>query len=134
MATWDDVERLALAMPLVEERADGGFDGWRTWKITGDKGRGVVWERPMRDSDLRDLGDAAPTGEIVAVRTPDFETKAARIAEIPACFDIPHFAKFTGLLVLLEEIPVDDLRELIEESWLSVAPKRAAKEWLALRT
>ena len=34
MATWDDVERIALSLPLVEERADGGFDGWRTWKIS----------------------------------------------------------------------------------------------------
>ncbi len=131
MATWDDVERIALSLPLVEERAEGGFDGWRTWKITGDKGRGVVWERPMRPSDLRDLGDAAPTGESIAVRTPSFEVKAARIAEIPACFDIPHFAKYTGLLVLLDEIDVDDLQELIEDSWATVAPKRAVKEWRA---
>lgn len=131
MATWDDVERIALSLPLVEERTGGGFDGWRTWKITGDKGRGVVWERPMRPSDLRDLGDSAPTGESIAVRTPSFETKAARLAEIAACFDIPHFAKYTGLLVLLDDVDVDDLRELIEDSWESVAPKRAVKEWRA---
>ncbi len=131
MATWDDVERIALSLPLVEERTGGGFDGWRTWKITGDKGRGVVWERPMRSSDLRDLGDSAPTGESIAVRTPSFETKAARLAEIAACFDIPHFAKYTGLLVLLDDVDVDDLRELIEDSWESVAPKRAVKEWRA---
>jgi hypothetical protein len=131
MATWSDVEQIALALPLVEERADGGYDGWRTWKISGAKGRGVVWERPMRPSDLRDLGDAAPSGEIVAVRTPSFDVKQERIAEIPACFDIPHFAKVTGLLVLLDEIDVDDLRELIEDSWATVAPKRAVKEWQA---
>jgi len=133
MATWDDVERIALALPLVEERADGGFEGWRTWKITGDKGRQVVWERPMRESDLRVLGDAAPVGESIAVRTPDFETKAARLAEIDACFDIPHFATYTGVLVILEDVDVADLQELIEESWLVVAPKRAAKAWLAAR-
>ena len=131
MATWDDVERLAMAMPLVEERAEGGFDGWRTWKITGAKGRQVVWERPMRPADLRDLGDAAPQGEIIAVRVPDMETKAARLAEIDACFDIPHFARFTGVLVLLDEVDLDDLTELIEESWLTVAPAKARKEWLA---
>ena len=131
MATWDDVERLAMAMPLVEERAAGGFDGWRTWKITGPKGRQVVWERPMRPADLRDLGDAAPTGESLAVRVPDMETKAQRLAEIDACFDIPHFSRFTGVLVLLDPIDVDDLAELIEESWLAVAPAKARKEWLA---
>jgi len=132
MATWSEVEEIALSLPLVEEVA-GGHDGWRTWKIAGDKGRQVVWERPMRASDLRDLGDAAPTGESVAVRVPDMETKAARLAEIDACFDIPHFARFTGVLVLLEEIDVDDLEELVQESWLAVAPKRAAKAWLEQR-
>lgn len=132
MATWDDVERIALALPLVEE-AVGGLDGWRVWKLAGDKGRQVVWERPMRASDLRDLGDAAPTGESIAVRVPDMETKQQRIAEIPACFDIPHFAKYTGLLVLLDEVDVEDLEELVQESWLAVAPKRAAKAWLEQR-
>jgi hypothetical protein len=133
MATWADVERIVLSLPLVEERAEGGYDGWRTWKIAGAKGRQVVWERPMRPADLRDLGDAAPTGESIAVRVPDLETKALRLAEIPACFDIPHFARFSGLLVLLDEVDVADLAELIEESWVCVAPKRAVTEWLARR-
>ena len=128
MATWEDVEGIAMSLPLVEESV-GGFDGWRTWKITGAKGRQVVWERPMRPADVRALGDAAPTKESIAVRVPDFETKAARIAEIPACFDIPHFANYTGVLVLLDEVDVDDLRELVEDSWLFVAPKRAVTEW-----
>jgi hypothetical protein len=128
MATWEDVERIALALPLVDEVV-GGFDGWRTWKITGAKGRQVVWERPMRPSDLRDLGDAAPTGESIAVRVPDMDTKQQRLAEIDACFDIPHFATFTGVLVLLDEIDVVDLEELVHGSWLAVAPKRAARAW-----
>jgi len=132
MATWDDVERIALELPLVEETVSG-FDGWRAWKLAGDKGRQVVWERPMRASDLRDLGDAAPTGESIAVRVADMETKQQRIAEIEACFDIPHFARYTAVLVLLDEVDVADLEELVHESWLSVAPKRAVKAWLAER-
>jgi hypothetical protein len=133
MATWADVERVASALPLVEEKSEGGFDGWRTWKITGAKGRGVVWERPMRPADLRDLGDDVPTGETIAVRVPDMETKQARLAELRACVDLPHFARYTYLLVQLEDVDVEDLTELIEESWMTVAPKRAVKEWLAER-
>lgn len=133
MATWADVERIASSLPVVEEKAEGGFDGWRTWKIAGAKGRGVVWERPLRPSDHRDLGDAAPVGETIALRVPDMETKAARLAEIPAVVDIPHFARYSYVLVLLDQIDVEDLTELIEESWVSVAPKRAVKEWLAER-
>lgn len=134
MATWEDVERIALSLPLVHEKDAGtGFEGWRVWKIEGASGRQVVWERPMRPSDLKVLGDAAPTKESIAVRVPDFETKAQRIAEIGACFDIPHFSTYTGVLVILEDVDVADLQELVEDSWLVVAPKRAAKAWLADR-
>ncbi|MGD9955406.1 MAG: MmcQ/YjbR family DNA-binding protein [Candidatus Nanopelagicales bacterium] len=134
MATWEDVERIALSLPLVHEKDAGtGFEGWRVWKIEGSTGKQVVWERPMRPSDLKVLGNAAPTKESIAVRTPDFETKAQRIAEIDAAFDIPHFSTYTGLLVILDEVSVEDLQELVEESWLTVAPKRAAKAWLAER-
>jgi hypothetical protein len=132
MATWDDVERIAGSLPLVEESVEKR-EGWRVWKVTGARGRQVVWERPMRPSDLRDLGDAAPTGESIAVRTPDMETKQLRISEIGACFDIPHFARYSGLLVKLDEVGVEDLEELIEESWLAVAPRRAVTEWLRTR-
>ena len=83
--------------------------------------------------DFHHGGRGADRAKHIAVRTPDFETKAARLAEIDACFDIPHFAKYTGVLVLLDAVSVDELSELVEESWLTVAPKRAAKAWLAER-
>lgn len=133
MATWEDVERIALSLPLVHEKDAGtGFEGWRVWKIEGALGRQVVWERPMRPAKGRRARllrprRASPSG------APDFETKAQRIAEIDACFDIPHFATYTGVLRRLEDVDVADLQELIEESWLVVAPKRAAKAWLAAR-
>jgi hypothetical protein len=130
VATWEDVEASALRLPLVEETV-GRTDGWRVWKIAGGKGRQVVWERPMRASDLRVLGDAAPSGESIAVRVADMDAKRARLAEFDACFDIPHFAAYTAVLIRLDEIDAGDLRELVEEAWLAVAPARVAKQWLA---
>ena len=42
MATWDDVARIALALPeTTEEQAWGN----RHWKV---RGKGFVWERPLR--------------------------------------------------------------------------------------
>jgi hypothetical protein len=132
VATWSELESIALSLPLVEEVV-GGHGGWRTWKITGAKGRQVVWERPLGENDLRQLGAGAPTGETIALRVADLHAKRARLDEFDACFDIPHFATFSGLLVLLDEIDVDDLRELVDDSWLAVAPRRAAAAWLAAR-
>lgn len=45
MASWDDVRRIALALPEASERARR--DGLRFWEV---KGKGFVWERPLRAS------------------------------------------------------------------------------------
>ena len=54
MASLDDVRRLALALPEVEERLSHGSPAWFV-------GRGgmFVWDRPLRGSDLDHLGDVA---------------------------------------------------------------------------
>jgi hypothetical protein len=91
-----------------------------------------VWERPLRRGDLEALGAEAPDGPIVAARVPDPGAKEALIAEDPAVyFTTPHFNGYPAILVRLEKITVPELEELLVEAWLSRAPKRLAKEYLA---
>jgi hypothetical protein len=45
MATWDDVRRLALALPETSER---GSRGLRQWRV---RDKLFVWERPLRKRD-----------------------------------------------------------------------------------
>ncbi|MET0238045.1 MAG: MmcQ/YjbR family DNA-binding protein [Kibdelosporangium sp.] len=126
MATWDDVRRIALALPLAEEHAShGGLPHWRV------KDKGFVWERPLRKSDLAALGDSAPDGPILGVRVADVGVKEALLAEDPAVyFTTPHFDGFPAILVRLAEIEVPELTELVVEAWLDRAPKKVAKEYL----
>jgi hypothetical protein len=126
MATWDDVRRIALALPQtsVRERRDGTLH-----LVVADKL--FVWERPLRKSDLAALGAQAPTGPILGVRTVDLEAKQALLADDPAVFfTIPHFDGYAGVLVRLEEIAVDELEQLTFDAWLARAPKRVAKAYL----
>jgi hypothetical protein len=124
MATWDDVRRLALALPETTER-----DGDRNWRV---KDKGFAWERPLRKADHEALGDAAPTGPILGVRVADVGVKEALLAEEPAVyFTTPHFDGYPAILVRLGAITVPDLAELLEEAWLVQAPKRLAKAYLA---
>jgi hypothetical protein len=44
-------------------------------------------------------------------------------------FTTPHFDGYPAILVQLERIAVEDLRELLVEAWLSRAPKRLAEEY-----
>jgi hypothetical protein len=128
MATWDDVERIALGLPeTTEEQAWGN----RHWKV---RGKGFVWERPLRKSDLKALGDAAPEGPILGARVEHLVAKEALLQDPSGVFfTIPHFDGYPAVLVLLDEIDLDGLDEVIVEAWLCRAPKRVADAYLANR-
>lgn len=130
MATRADLEELALAMPeAVEEPSYGN----RAWKV---RKKLIVWERPLRQKEVEQLGDAAPPEDapIVGVRVPDEEAKAALLASEPEIyFTTPHFDGHLSVLILLDRIPRADLEEAIVEAWLMQAPKRLAAAYLAER-
>ena len=127
MSTWEDVSRIALALPETVEQSSG--DGLLAWRV---KDKTFAWERPLRRSDLKALGDAAPEGPILAARVPDLGAKEALLAEAGGVyFTTPHFNGYPAILVRLAEIVVPDLEELLVEAWLDRAPKRLAKEYLA---
>jgi hypothetical protein len=126
MATWDDVRRLALALPQATEVSSR--DGLPAWSVNG---KSFAWERPLRRGDLQALGDAAPEGPILAARVPDLGAKEALLADDPdVYFTTPHFNGFPAILVRLDRVPVPDLEELLVEAWLARAPKRLAAGYL----
>jgi hypothetical protein len=125
MATWDDVRRLALALPGVEEDERWGTAAWRI------RDKVFVWERPLRQSDLKALGDAAPQGPILGARVEHEGAKQALLADPSgAFFTTPHFDGYPAILVQLDVIEVPDLEEVVTEAWLLRAPKRLAKEFM----
>jgi hypothetical protein len=125
MATWDDVARLALALPETHE---GTTFGNRSWKV---KDKSFVWERPLRQSDHAALGADAPDGPILGARVEHEGAKQALLADDPAVlFTTPHFDGYPAVLVRLDAIALDELQELVTEAWLVQAPKRVAKAYL----
>ena len=125
MGSWEDVRRIALDLPETTERSSHGHASWRV------RDKLFVWERPLRQSDLRALGDAAPTGPILGARMEHLGAKEAILADEPdVYFTTPHFDGYPAVLVRLDAISVADLEELIIEAWLVQAPKRLAKEYI----
>ena len=128
MGTWDDVRRLALALPETSERSSRGLAQW----LVRDKL--FVWERPLRKADLAALGDAAPGGPILGARVEHLVAKEALLADDPGVFfTTPHFDGYPAILVRLDRIPAADLEEVIVEAWLARAPKRLADAYLGER-
>lgn len=125
MASWDDVRRIALELPETSEEVSRDLRHWRV------KDKGFVWERPLRRADLEALGDAAPDGPILGARVEHLVAKEALLADDPSVFfTTPHFDGYPAVLVRLERIGLEDLREVIVEAWLARAPKRLAEAYL----
>lgn len=110
MASWSDVRRIALGLPGASEGTAFGSAAWSANKKL------LVWERPLRKSDLAALGGKAPKGPILGVRTADLEMKDVLLASDPKIFFTTPRRK--------------RLRDVIEEAWLSRAGKRGVMEYL----
>jgi len=127
VADWNDVRRIVAALPETHEGQHKS--GHLTWSV---KDKSLAWERPLRKGDLAALGDAAPAGEILAVRVPDLSAKEALLADNDgALFTIPHFDNHPAVLVEMDTVDVGELEELIVEAWLSRAPTKLVQAFLA---
>ena len=125
MAGWEDVRRLALALPEADERERRGVAQWRV------REKLFVWERPLRAGEVEELGAAAPDGPILGARVEHLGAKEALLADDPSVyFTTGHFKGYPAVLVRLERIAVDELEELIVEAWLARAPKTLARRYL----
>lgn len=128
MPTFDDVRRIALALPETSERPAWGNAAWRV------RDKSFVWERPLRRSDREALGDAAPDGPILGAGVEHLGAKEALLASEPdVYFTTPHFDGYAAVLVRLDAIALDELEELIAEAWLNRAPRRLAQAFLDAR-
>jgi hypothetical protein len=125
VATWADVRRIALELP---ETSEGISRDLRQWRV---KDKGFVWERPLRRADLEALGPDAPKGPILGARVEHLVAKEALLADDPSVFfTTPHFDGYPAVLVRLDRIGIEDLREVIVEAWLARAPKRLAQAYI----
>jgi hypothetical protein len=125
MASWEDVQRIALGLPETGERASRGLRQWRV----SDKL--FVWERPLREKEIASLGASAPDGPVLAARVEHLVAKEALLADdARVFFTTPHFDGYPAILVRLERIALEDLSELVTEAWLARAPKHLVKAYL----
>jgi hypothetical protein len=128
VTVWDDVRQIALDLPETSERVSRELRQWRV------KDKLFVWDRPLRKADLAALGDGAPDGPILGAYVEHLVAKEALLAdESGVFFTTPHFDGYPMVLVQLDRIGPDDLREVIVEAWLVRAPARLVRQYLDTR-
>ena len=124
MADWDDVARVALALPGTSERTSAS--GRRRWLV---RGKTFLRERPLHRTDLDELGADAPEGPVVVASVPDEGAKAALLAAEPGVyFTTSHFDGWAAVLCRLDRLDEISLTELAGEAWAARAPRRLVAE------
>ena len=127
MQTFDNVAALAGELPEVTESTEK-HRGHRTWEVGG---KAFAWERPFSKADVKRFGDQTPpAGPILAIRTADLAEKEAILAAgTDGFFTISHFDGYSAVLVQLDLVTPEALREALVDGWLAVAPRPLADRY-----
>ena len=126
MATWDDVRQIARDLPGAVEDTRGRTTAWRVG------GKAFAWERLLRRGEREHLGDAAPDGPALGLRTAGPEAVDALVAARPGVFfTVAGYGVHPMVLLHVERAGFDDLDEAITDAWLSRAPRRLTVPFLA---
>jgi hypothetical protein len=118
MATWDDACAILRELPGVEIAAPGDE---RVARVRGSRLAFVAENERSRPPGFG-------TDEVLAVRT-EYPTRAALVAEDPDRYAVtPHYETYPAVLVRLQALSVEELRELLTDGWRLIAPKRLARQ------
>ncbi|MGZ8762545.1 MAG: MmcQ/YjbR family DNA-binding protein [Acidimicrobiia bacterium] len=110
MVTTADVRRVALSLPATTEKPSYGTPGFRV--------KAKLFAR------IREEGD------VLVVWCADVAEKEALIASQPATFfTTPHYDGHPTVLERLGAVDVDELAEVLTESWRIRAPKKLREEF-----
>jgi hypothetical protein len=126
VATWDDVRRLTGDLPGTVEESGGRTTSWRV----GSKP--YAWERLLRRGERESLGDDAPDGPALGLRTADPGVVDALVASRPDLyFTVAGYGVHPMVLLRVERASFEDLDEALTEAWLCRAPKRLREAFLS---
>jgi hypothetical protein len=113
MADADDVRHLALALPHVVEIDSDGFD----FRVAD---RGFVWSYPQRRPGKPRL---IRTDIAVLYVGDEAEKQALVLGEPELFFTTPAYDGLPLVMLRLERVNVDRLRELVTDAWRMRGPQ-----------
>jgi hypothetical protein len=117
MADADDVRRLALELPQVEEIDSDGFD----FRVGG---KGFVWSYPERVPGQRRV----VRDDIAVLYVGDEAEKQALLLGEPGLFfTTPGYDGWPLVMLRLDQVGPGRLAELITDAWQMRAPQERSK-------
>jgi hypothetical protein len=108
MVTEDDVRRIALSLPATTEKPSYGTPGFR-----------------VKDKLFARIRDEGEEGDVLVVWVADEGEKQGLVASEPdKFFTTPHYDGHPIVLVRFGGVDIEELKELLTESWRLRAPKK----------
>lgn len=131
MPTFEDLDRLARAMPEADARLSAA--GRPEYRV---RGKSFLLLRPPR-KDAVDPETGALLDDVLVFRTQGQAGKSRWLGD-PALplFTTPHFDGWPAVLMRVRHLDAADaasLHELVEHAWAAQAPKALVKAYLAER-
>jgi hypothetical protein len=128
MATMDDLDRLALELPETTKAVEDGRPSYLV------HGKWFCFHRkPRKDAVDPETGERLE--DVLVFRVEDAGAKELQLRDARGLFfTTPHWNGFPAVLMRirdLEQLDVEQLREVVEDAWLTKVQKRVAKKWLA---
>jgi len=118
MADADDVRRVALDLPDVEEIDSDGFD----FRVGG---KGFVWSYPERLPGQRRV---IRTDIAVLFVGDEAEKQALLLGEPEVFFTVPGYDGWPLVMLRLAQVDIERLTELVTDAWRMRAPRDLASE------
>jgi len=124
-----DLDRLALALP--ETTKEVSEDGRPSYLVHGKM---FCFHRSQRP-DAIDPKTGERMKDVLMFRVDGADAKELVLADPRGIFfTTPHWKGYPAVLMRipsLKQLRKRELRDLVIDAWLTRAPKRVAKEWLA---
>ena len=128
VATMKDLDKVALALPEATKEVE---DGRPTYCVHGKM---FCFHRSRR-KDAVDPETGELLDDVLVFRVADLGVKELLLSDARGIyFTTPHWNGYSAVLVRIRDLDGldrEELRDLVEEAWLTRAQKRLAKEWLA---
>ena len=128
VATMKDLDKVALALPDATKEVE---DGRPTYCVHGK----MFCFHRRRRKDAVDPETGELLDDVLVFRVADLGVKELLLSDARGIyFTTPHWNGYSAVLVRIRDLDGldrEELRDLVEEAWLTRAQKRLAKEWLA---
>jgi len=123
--TYDEVEQFALDFP--ETTSSPSYGGSPAFRVN----KKLMFRLRTEMADEVDGLTGEAYGEVLVLRVADLGEKEALIADDSlAFFTTPHYDGYPAVLVRLSRVDPEELRELVTDVWLTLAPKRAIDRYV----